>query len=112
VKFRIFPSTVEGDEKVLKKAGVVVAAAVGLSMLAPAMASASPTDVCDVSCVPYGSPAVVNITGILALGGALGATAISDGSAAIGNGAAVLAVGANLGIVLAGSLIDAPFCGC
>lgn len=96
----------------LKKVAVAVAAAVGLSMLTPAMASASPVDECDVSCAPVVSPAVVNLSGILVLGGALGAAAIGNGAAIIGGGAAVLAVGADLGIVLAGSLIDTPFCGC
>jgi hypothetical protein len=86
---------------VLKKAGVVVAAAVGLSMLAaPAMASASPADERDL-------PGMVEPGGYPSFGDAMNAFMVGGG--ALGYGAASLVAGAYTGIATTPALIAHSF---
>jgi hypothetical protein len=98
-----FPDTpnVEGDGNVLKKAGVVVAAAIGLSMIAgPIVASADPADQRDL-------PGTVEQGSWPTFGDAYNTFLIGGG--ALGYGAASLVAGAYTGIATTPALIAHSF---
>jgi hypothetical protein len=97
-----FPETpiVEGDGNVLKKVGVVAAAAVGLSMIAPAFASASPADERDL-------PGLVEPGTYPTFGDAYNTFILGGG--ALGYGAASLVAGAYTGIATTPALIAHSF---
>jgi hypothetical protein len=89
---------------VLKKAGVVVAAAVGLSMLAgPAIASASPAE-------PRDLPGMVEPGSWPTFGDAYNTFIVGGG--ALGYGAASLVAGAYTGIATTPALIAHSFADC
>jgi hypothetical protein len=93
---------VEGDGNVLKKAGLVAAAVVGLSMLAPSIASADTMDDCDLT-------GGADLTLGLALDAVLdgGAAVIADVTATVD---ATLDASVDAGLSLTGSLL--ANCGC
>jgi hypothetical protein len=92
---------------VLKKVGVVAAAAIGLSMIAPAFASAAPVAQRDMSDLP----GLVEEGSYPTFGDAYNTFIIGGG--ALGYGAASLVAGAYTGIATTPALIAHSFCdGC
>jgi hypothetical protein len=92
----------EGDGNVLKKVGIVAAAAIGLSMIAtPAFASASPHG-------DMGLPGMVEPGSYPTFGDAYNTFIVGGG--ALGYGAASLVAGAYTGIATTPALIAHSFC--
>jgi hypothetical protein len=92
----------EGDGNVLKKVGIVAAAAIGLSMIAtPAFASASPHGDMDL-------PGMVEPGTYPTFGDAYNTFIVGGG--ALGYGAASLVAGAYTGIATTPALIANSFC--
>ena len=89
----------------LKKVGVVAAAAIGLSMIAPAFASASPIDQRDMG----GVPGLVAPGSYPTFGDAYNTFILGGGM--LGAGAASLVAGAYTGIATTPALIAHSFAG-
>jgi hypothetical protein len=99
----LIPEThiVEGDGNVLKKVGIVAAAAIGLSMIAtPAIASADPIDSMD-------EPGMLTDSDNPSFGDAYNTFILGGGS--LGAGAAALVAGAYTGIAMTPALIANSF---